>query len=78
MNYPPSLSLDKSGQPSTQPLVTPTDNPKYGCPLLSKETLGDGRTDLEEVNSGTNPRINNTDKQHSHPASGYLEAELEL
>ena len=30
----PSVSLDKSGQPSTQPLVTPTDNPKYGCPLM--------------------------------------------
>ena len=28
------MTDDKSGQPSTQPLVTPTDNPKYGCPLM--------------------------------------------
>ena len=41
------MTDDKSGQPSTQPLVTPTDNPKYGCPLLSS-VIGTLRTQHKE------------------------------
>ena len=67
------LHLDSDGDG-----ITDIEERLKGTSPYSIDTDWDGRTDLQEVNSATNPRINNTDKQHSHPASGYLEAELEL
>ena len=35
-----TTNVDKSGQPFDRSLVTPTDTPVDGCPLLSGVSLG--------------------------------------